>query len=79
MTFAKDERAEYFTLIVHLLTSSVTRTKKGYKFVFIYLPSGLWWRSNRNEAYDSGCLVVDLTIINQGRATISKECVNYEL
>ena len=53
--------------------------EKGYKFVFIYLPSGLWWRSNRNEAYDSGCLVVDLTIINQGRATISKECVNYEL
>jgi len=28
MTFAKDERAEYFTLIVHLLTSSVTRTKR---------------------------------------------------
>ena len=28
MTFAKDERAEYFTLIVHLLTSSVTRLKK---------------------------------------------------
>ena len=53
--------------------------KKAYKFVFIYLPSGLLWRSNRNDAYDSGCLVVDLTIINQGRATISKECVNYEL